>query len=180
MKEKLQKLLKPKRYRHSLGVAETAVVLAKKHGADEEKAYTAGLLHDMAKNISKEDSLNLCRKLGIKTNEIERQNPSLLHAPLGAELIKREFGIYDMEISSAIACHTVGKANMTLLDKIIYIADMIEPSRDFPGVEKLRKLSFSDIDKAMLECLRFTLEYNIKKGSLIHPASIDAWNSLII
>ncbi len=180
MKDKLKEMLKPKRYRHSLGVAESAVMLAKRHGCDEEKAYIAGLLHDAAKNISKEDSLRLCYEYGIKLNEVERRNPSLLHAPLGVEVVKREFGINDIEILSAIKCHTVGKAGMSLLDKIIYVADMIEPSRDYPGVDHLRKTAMDDIDEATLEGLKSSIEVNLKKGALIHPDSIAAWNDILI
>ncbi len=180
MKEKLQSMLKPKRYRHSLGVAESAVELAKRHGVDENKAYTAGLLHDAAKNLSDDEMIGACRDYGIEPNAVELNTPSLLHGAVAAELIKVEFGVFDQEISEAIRVHTVGKADMSDLDKIIYIADMIEPSRSFDGVERLRKLAPVDLDRAMAESLRQTLEYNLRKGTPIHPASVDAWNSLLL
>ncbi|MCX7715634.1 MAG: bis(5'-nucleosyl)-tetraphosphatase (symmetrical) YqeK [Clostridia bacterium] len=179
MKEKLKTLLNEKRYLHSIGVCETAVRLAEIYGADKEKAYVAGLLHDCAKNLSYEDAVQKCALLGVELDEVERSCPSLIHAPLGAKIAQTEFGVTDSEITSAIRCHTVGKAHMSLLDKIVYIADMIEPSRDFADVDMLRYLAETNLDKALLWTLDFTVTKMVKKGLLLHPNTVYARNQLI-
>ncbi|MDO5397276.1 MAG: bis(5'-nucleosyl)-tetraphosphatase (symmetrical) YqeK [bacterium] len=180
MKEKLKSVLKPKRYIHSLGVCDTAVKLAKQFGVDKEKAYLAGLLHDCAKCFEHEKQLELCKEYGIELSGITLECPAVIHAPLGAAVARAEYGIDDEEILQSIALHTTGGCNMTKLDKIIYIADMIEPSRDYKGVDGLRKEAGKDLDSAMLTALQSTLKFNIKKGSIIHPDTIDAWNDLLI
>lgn len=179
MTEKLKSALKPKRYIHSLGVCETAVKLAKQFEVDRDKAYLAGLLHDCAKCFEHEKQLELCRQYGIELSEITLECPAVIHAPLGAAVARSEYGIDDEEILRSIALHTTGGCDMTKLDKIIYIADMIEPSRDYKGVDSLRKAAKEDLDKAMLMALQSTLKFNIKKGSIVHPDTIDAWNDLL-
>ena len=141
MKQELEKRLKPSRFRHSLGVAETAVKLAKRFGADEERARVAGLLHDCAREFRNEDMVKEAEKRGIAIGEVERSMPLLLHADIGAVRVRELYGVEDAAISQAIARHTVGGPAMTVLDKIIWYADMIEPGRDFPGVDKLRELT---------------------------------------
>lgn len=180
MKEKLKSALKPKRYIHSIGVCDTAIKLAERFGADKEKAYIAGLLHDCAKCFDNEKQIELCSKYGIELSRITIECPAVIHAPLGAAVAKAEYGINDKEILQAIEFHTTGGCNMTKLDKIIYIADMIEPSRDYTGVDVLRKEAEKDLDNAMLMALQSTLEFNIKKRSIVHPYTIDAWNDLLI
>lgn len=180
MKEKLKAILKPKRYIHSIGVCDTALKLAELFDVDTKKAYIAGLLHDCAKCFDNEKQIELCNEYGIKLSRITLECPAVIHAPLGAAVAKAEYGINDEEILHAIAFHTTGGCNMTRLDKIIYIADMIEPSRDYPGVDALRKEAEKDLDSAMLMALKSTLEFNIKKGSIVHPDTIDAWNDLLI
>ncbi len=180
MRDKLEKMLKPKRYRHSLNVSAVAVKMADIFGVDTKKAEIAGLLHDCAKNLDKEESIELCRVYGVLLDSIEVANPSLIHAPLGAVLIRYEFGVGDSDIENAIRYHTVGRAGMSELEKIIYIADMIEPSRSFDGIEKLRKTAYEDLNRAMFEGLRFSLEFNIKRGVKIHGNSIEAWNDLLM
>ncbi len=180
MKEKLKGMLTKERYRHSKGVAETAVRLAERWGADEKKAYIAGLLHDCAKNIPAKESIELCKKLGVKLGALELAAPSIIHAPLGAELVKMEFGVFDGEISDAIRYHTVARSSMTRLDDIIYLADMIEPMRDFAGVEELRELSQLDLDAAMAAAFKESLTHNIKKDIPVHPNTLIAWNERIM
>lgn len=180
MMEKLKATLKPKRYIHSLGVCDTAIKLAKQFEVDSDKAYLAGLLHDCAKCFEHEKQLELCRQYGIELSKITLECPAVIHAPLGAAVAKTEYGIEDEEILRSIELHTTGGCDMTKLDKIIYIADMIEPSRDYKGVDSLRKAAKEDLDKAMLMALQSTLKFNIKKGSIIHPDTIDAWNDLLI
>ncbi len=180
MKDKLSEMLNEKRFRHSLGVCELSCELARRFGADVEKAYIAGLLHDCAKNIDNNRALKMCGEYGIELNEIELKNPALIHAPLGAEIVKREFGINDEEIYLAIKNHTVGRYGMGLLEKIIYIADMAEQTRDFPGVELIRKQLEKNLDEAVLTGLKFSMELNLKRGNLIHEDTIKAWNSIIM
>ncbi len=167
MEEQLKSLLTPERYAHSLGVMETAVELAKIYNADIEKARIAGLLHDNAKNL--DNIYERAKDLEVDLDEFEMNSPPLVHAKLGAETAKIEFGITDPEILDAIRWHTIGKPNMTLLEKIIFVADLTEPGRDFPDAEPLRKLSHENLDWAVAECIKSTIEVNKKRGNCIHP-----------
>ncbi|MCI5605016.1 MAG: bis(5'-nucleosyl)-tetraphosphatase (symmetrical) YqeK [Clostridia bacterium] len=180
MKEKLKKSLSEKRYKHSLGVADEAVRLAKMYGADTEKAYIAGLLHDCAKGYSAERQIELCNELNVHLDEDTIMCPPVVHGFLGVAIAESEYGIADDEILNAIKYHTVGKANMTLLEKIIYIADMTEVNRDFDGVDKLRKAVNKDLDKALLISIEQQFELQAKRRSVIHPNIIYMWNDLIL
>lgn len=179
MKDKLKKTLSEKRYKHSLGVCDEAVKLAKRYGADTDKAYIAGLLHDCAKGYSNDEQISLCQKYGIELDDMTLACKPVIHAPLGAEIARSEYGIDDEEILEAIRCHTVAKENMSLLDKIIYIADMIEPMRDFPGVDKLREAAEEDIDKVFIMGLKHSIVFNAQKNKIIHPDTISAWNYML-
>lgn len=180
MKNKLKSVLKESRYLHSIGVCETAVKMARLYGVDEEKAYIAGLLHDCAKCFSNEEQIKMCRDYGIELDEITLACPAVIHAPLGAAVARAEYGIEDEEILRSIRLHTTGGKNMTRLDKIIYIADMIEPTRDYSGVDELREIAFKNLDEAMKKSLQSTLRFNIQKGTVIHPDTLSAWNSLLL
>ncbi len=180
MKDKLKKTLKPKRYQHSMGVAKTAKKLAVRFGADADKAYLAGMLHDCAKLPDMKDQLKLAAKYGMEFDEITARCPAVIHAPLGARHAREEYGVDDVEILDAIEFHTVGRADMTLMDKIIYVADMIEPTRDFRGVGKLRRLAGKNIDDAFIACLKESIEHNAKKESVIHPNTLEAWNYMML
>ena len=177
MKKKLARSLKKKRYKHSIGVSREAVRMAKLFGADEEKAYIAGLLHDCEKCYEKDEQLEICKKYGVEVDRMTDLCPAVLHAPAGAALAEREYGIEDREILSAIRHHTTAGADMGLLDKIIYVADMTEPGRKYDGVETLRSLSAKDIDAAYTEALRQTLTFNIEKYAIVHPDTLEAWNA---
>lgn len=166
-KEELKKLLTPERYAHSIGVMETAVELAEIYGADTEKARIAGLLHDCAKNL--DDIYGRCRDLEVSLDEFELKSPPLVHAKLGAEFAKVHFGITDKEILEAIRWHTIGKPKMTLLEKIVFVADLTEPGRTFPDAEPLRALSRKNLDAALSECIKSTIEINKKRGNPVHP-----------
>lgn len=167
--ERLRELLNQERFSHSLGVRDTAVALAKIHGADAKKAELAGLLHDNAKNLT--DQYERCRELEVELDEFEQKNPALVHAKLGAETAKCEFGITDSEILDAIRYHTVGRRGMTLLEKIIFVADLTEPGRNFPDVPPIRELAKKDIDAAVCECVRSTIEINKTRGNDVHPSA---------
>ena len=182
MRQELQRRLKKERFAHSIGVANTAVKLAKKFGVDENKAYIAGLLHDCARQFENSDLPAEAEKRGIKIGEVENFMPLLLHSYIGAKMISEIYGVNDSEIEQAIYRHTVGAKNMTPLDKIIYFADMIEPNRNYPGVEKLRDLAenSNNLDEIILTSLDESIIFVVQKKSLVHPDTIDARNFLIL
>lgn len=180
MKEKLKKSLSEKRFRHCLGVAEEAARLAKIYGVDEEKAYTAGLIHDCAKGYTIDEQLRLCEKLNVELDDASRICPAVIHGFLGVEIAKREYGITDTEILNAIKYHTVGRAGMSILEKIIYISDMTEVNRNFPGVNKLREAVCRDLDETMIISIKQQLALYVKRLNTIHPNIILLWNDLIL
>lgn len=176
-RERLKAKLPPLRYEHSLGVSYTAMALAMRYEHDLDKAEIAGLLHDCAKHYTDDEIIKKCRKHEIPLEEAELSAPAVLHAKYGAWLAERRYGISDPEILSAIRWHTTGKADMSLLDKIIYIADYIEPRRDkAPDLPRMRKLAFEDLDLAMYEILEGTLQYLKKKGSNVDPMTNEAYD----
>ncbi|MHB1128123.1 MAG: bis(5'-nucleosyl)-tetraphosphatase (symmetrical) YqeK [Bacillota bacterium] len=178
--DKLSSLLSEARYNHSLNVSETAVRLARVHGVDTMAAKIAGLFHDYARDFSDEKLVEIAEAHGLVSSEVELYQPMLLHAPVGAYLVREEFDIKEPEILQAIARHTVGAPKMTHLEKVIYIADMIEPEREFDGVENLRLLAYNDLDRAILQALDYTIDYVVRKQQLIHPQSVRARNYLIL
>ncbi|MBR5615098.1 MAG: bis(5'-nucleosyl)-tetraphosphatase (symmetrical) YqeK [Clostridia bacterium] len=167
------------RFRHTMGVAETAVSLAKKWGADENKAYLAGLVHDCAKEIPPKDAVRKLEDFGYFPDELELQASALLHAPLGAYLTKEVFGIHDEDVLNAVRYHTTGRVGMTLLEKIIYVADFIEPGRKYTEAQLVRTLAESDIDAAVLKEADTVIKFTIDKGRMIHPDTILARNSML-
>ena len=181
MRELLAKSLKPSRYQHSLGVAETAVFLAERFGIDRAQAQVAGLLHDCAREFPNEDLIQEAEKRQIAVEPVEKQMPLLLHAYVGARLVVEKYGVNDKAVEQAIWRHTVGGAQMTKLDKIIWFADMIEPQRDYPGVEKLRELSrTASLDEMMLAGLTQSIAFVLQKGGLIHPDTVIARNEILL
>ena len=181
MARTLQRRLKRGRFVHSVGVANTALKLAKRFGADENKAYIAGLLHDCAREFENDELPAQAEKRGIPINDVERAMPLLLHAYIGAKMIREIYGVDDAEIAQAIHRHTVGAPDMTTLDKIIYFADMIEPNRNYPGVDKLRGLieTFS-LDEILLTALSESIIFVVQKNSLVHPETVAARNFLLL
>ena len=177
--DKLSHVLSTKRFQHSLDVSQSAAELAVQFGEDVEKAKLTGLLHDCARGLSSNNLLQIAEAFAIVVNDVESWQPILLHAPVGAELARKEYGVDDPQIYQAIALHTTGGRDMATLDKIIYLADCIEPSRDFPGIDKLRSLAFTDLDAAMLAAFDQSLHYVIELGLLIHPATIEGRNYLL-
>ena len=182
MRRELQRRLKKSRFAHSIGVANTAVKLAKKFGVDVDKAYTAGLLHDCAREFENEQLPAEAAKRGIEAGEVEKSMPLLLHAYIGAKMVQEIYGVDDAEIIQAIYRHTVGARDMTPLDKIIYFADMIEPNRDYPGVEELREFAekSSALDEIILKALDESIIFIVQKGTLLHPDTIAARNFLLL
>ena len=169
--------LKYKRIPHVLGTEQEAIRLAERYGADVEKARVAALLHDCTKKLDMEEQLALCRRYGIQLDELEQKALKLLHAKTGAAIARDVFGVDD-EIYRAIWWHTTGPAHMTLLEKIIYLADYIEPSRDFPGVDKLRSVCYKDLDEGLLLGLEMTIEEMTSMGNPVHHATIEARDAL--
>lgn len=180
MLDELSKRLSPKRLQHSIGVSQTAEELADLFGCDRQKAKIAGILHDLAREFPVDELLPRAQAFGIVVNDVEKAEPVLLHAPIAAKLAQRDFQIHDAEILQAIILHTTGGSQMSLLDKIIYVADMIEPSRSFLGLEELRTLAYVDLDKALLAALNQSIYYILDRGGLIHPDTIEARNDLLI
>ena len=176
----LEERLKPSRYRHSLGVADTAAALARRFGVDEAVARLAGLLHDAAREFPTETMIDEAEKRGIPIGPIERALPLLLHGPLGAFRLVEIYGVEDEAIRRAVSRHTVGGAGMTPLDKIIYFADMIEPNRNYPGVAGLRRLADSaSLNEMTLAGLNRSLIFVMEKGGLIHPDTVTARNEIL-
>ncbi len=173
LEEVVVSLLKPNRVAHVLGCRDTAVKLAKQWGADEPDAARAALLHDITKALDGPLQLTLCREYGVVLDDFAIQNPKTLHALTGSLVAERIFG-ENPRVVSAICSHTTGKAKMNTLEKIIYVADYMEPNRAFPGVEKLREAAFTDLDSAMVLGLKMTLDLLKSEGKTISPASVQA------
>ena len=160
MQKKLVKYLDEDRYEHTLGVMYMCAALAMAHGYDLNAAQTAGLLHDCAKCIPNKKKIKLCEQYHVELTDFEKEHPFLIHAKLGAYIAKTKYDIQDPDILSAITWHTTGRPDMSLLDKIVYIADYIEPLRDkAPDLETIRRIAFRDLDECMYVILRNTLEY---------------------
>lgn len=170
LQNKMKKVLETKRYEHTLGVAYTAANLAFVYEIDTKKALVAGLLHDCAKCLSHQKRISVCKKNEIDISDVERDNPVLLHAKVGAFYAKEKYGIQDEEILNAILYHTTGRPDMGILEKIIYVADYIEPHRKkLPKLSEIRKIAYRDIDVAIYMILENSLMY-LEKGD----AKIDS------
>lgn len=170
IRKAMEKTLDTKRYEHTLGVAYTAAALAMRYDANIKSAELAGLLHDCAKCMTDERRIFICEKHNININEIERRNPFLLHAKVGSFLAMEEYHVYDSDIINAILNHTTGRPDMSLLEKIMFVADYIEPNRkQAPDLKEIRKLAFLDLDQALLKILEDILEYLESTGCVMDP-----------
>ena len=178
-KQKLKERLDKERFEHSLGTAGVARDLASRYGYDEGKAYLAGLLHDYARGMSDRQLLQIAESNNLISHPVEEQVPVLLHGPVGSVLVRRDLGIEDREILEAISRHTTGFPGMSPLAEIIYLADIIEPSRNFDGIERLRSLSIQNLHIAVIAAIDCSIRYCLGKGLLIHPASIEARNEIL-
>ena len=176
IKSYLKANLKEKRYVHTLGVADTAKKLARINGVSEEKAEIAGLIHDIAKNLPKEIMQEIIEENNILLSEVEKNNSDLWHSIIGPIVAKEKLNIDDDEILSAMRWHTTGKENMSTLEKILYIADMIEPSRNFDGVKEIREITFKDLDKGVILGLTHSIKFLLTKDLLIDINTIKARN----
>ena len=163
--------LSEKRYGHTLRVADTTEDLARVHGIDTDRARLAALLHDAARETRPDEFLRLADQWELPIGGPERQSPKLLHGPVAAKLARRELGVDDEEVLEAVRAHTTGKPLMGPLALALYVADKIEPARDYPSVESLRTLAREDLYKAAAESLRRAIDHNERRGRPIHPAS---------
>lgn len=174
-KEHLQKRLSEKRYFHSLCVAEEAVRLADRYGGDRSKAYLAGLLHDVLKDTDDKEQLKFAKQFGIILSDLELNAPKLYHSIIGSEYIRQVLGVTDPEIISSVRYHTTAKADMTLLEKILYLADYTSRDRDYDGVDKMREAVEQSMEKAMKIALQYTVEDLTSRGLPVHPDTLAAY-----
>ncbi len=179
LKEKLKERLASQHYKHSVRTAEAAARMARAFGVDEEKAYLAGLLHDYSRSTSAGQLVSEAERLGFEINPVEAAFPYLLHAKVGARLVELDLNIKDKEIIEAIENHTIGSTLMSKLDKIIYVADMIEPGRPHEGLDVLRRIALEDLDEVFEKAYVHSFEYLIRSKQLIHPLTVEIWNKLI-
>jgi predicted HD superfamily hydrolase involved in NAD metabolism len=166
------------RYQHTMGVVESAITLAEQYGANVKQAELAAIFHDYAKFRPKDEMKDIIETKGFPTDLLD-YNSELWHAPAGAYLVEKEAGITDKEVLDAIRYHTSGRPGMTLLEKIIYLADYIEPGRHFPGVEEVREMAKEDLDLALLKAVQNTILFLMKKNQTVYPDSFHTYNDLI-
>lgn len=172
-KKFLRERLSEKRFNHSLGVAKTARKLAEIYGADEKKAYLAGLLHDITKNLGPSEQIEFCIKHGIEMSADDIESPQVLHAVTGEWYLRKVIGITDEEVLSAARYHTTGRKGISLLEKIVYVADFTEPGRDYSDADYYRALSEKDLDRALFEGMRWIMEDKRRKGEKIHKDTVE-------
>ncbi|OYD07616.1 bis(5'-nucleosyl)-tetraphosphatase (symmetrical) YqeK [Paludifilum halophilum] len=177
-KRAVREQLTQTRWEHTLRVVDTALELAERFGADPQKADTAALLHDYCKFWSRERMREVILRRGLP-EDLLQHNLELWHAPVGAEVVQDEFGIGDADILNAIRYHTSGRPHMTLLEKVIFLADYIEPGRRFPGVEDVRRLARENLDRAILQSLDNTLRFLIQRGQKVYPLTLAARNYML-
>lgn len=182
--EECRKVVKPRlseaRWKHSQNVSKEAVRLAKKYGADPQKAEIAGLLHDVMKDTAPEEQLQMMQRFGIILTNVELAAPKLWHAMSGAAFLERELGMQDADILNAVRYHTTARKGMSLLEQVIYIADFTSAERDYDGVEEMRKAADTSLEEAMVEGLAFTIQDLSEKKAPIHPDTFYAYNEVII
>lgn len=179
IKHYIKEHLNEARFIHSLGVMETSEKLALHYNENSKKARIAGLCHDCAKNLSRDELISIAKENGEELSQIYINAPQLLHGLVGAHISRVVFGIEDEDILNSIRYHTTGRKGMSLLEKIIYISDYIEPSRNFKGIHELRRLTYIDLDKVLLKSFDDTITYTVSRGSLLHIDTIEARNYLL-
>ncbi|MFI3150389.1 bis(5'-nucleosyl)-tetraphosphatase (symmetrical) YqeK [Streptococcus suis] len=177
--EKIRVAMKPARFQHVLGVEQAALALADRYGCDPKKASLAALLHDYAKEVEDQVFLDLIAKYDLDRDLLNWDN-NIWHGVVGAYKIAEDFGLKDEEIFQAIQRHTVGAGQMTLLDKVLYVADYIEPNRDFPGVDEARRIAKESLDKAVAYETAQTISYLAKKGIPIYPQTLETYNGYVV
>ena len=177
--KRLKEVLSPSRFEHSLRVVETSLEFAKNIKIDESKLVLAALIHDRCKEFPKDNLIKICVDSGRILNLAEKVNPDILHGPAGAIIIKGEWGIKDKEVLRAVEYHTTAAPYMSLIEKIIYLADTLEPARDHKGVNELRRLAKENLNSAYKLTLDYTIQHVLEKGSALHPYTVEARNSIL-
>lgn len=177
--ELVEKQLTERRYQHTLGVTESSIELANRYGADVKKAELAAIFHDYAKFRPKDEMRGIIVSQGMTSTLLDFHS-ELWHAPVGAYLVEKEAGITNTEILDAIRYHTSGRVGMTLLDKVIYLADYIEPGRLFPGVDEVRETAKISLNQAVIEAMRNTIVFLMKKKQAVYPDTFHSYNDLIM
>ncbi len=180
IKKYAKTVLSEKRFAHTVNVAEEAKRLATVWGADSDRAYLAGIIHDIEKEIPKSQALGILAEYGYIPDETEKQNPELLHGKLAAYIARDKFGIDDDEVLSAVAYHTTGRPGMSLLEKIIYVADFTEPARTYPEADGIRELADNNIDKAVLYQADMVIKFIIEKGRPLHIDTVNTRNYFLL
>lgn len=178
MRELLRRSLKPKRFCHSCAVFDEALKLADRFDADRDKVAVAALLHDCGREVPTPEGPRKAAELGLQPDPVVCAQPILAHPLLGAWYAEHKYGVTDPEILDAIRLHTTGGPDMTQTAKIVFLADMTEPARDFPGVDELRSLCRKDLDKAMLQAYKDTMAYLLGQDLLVHPDAVAGYNQL--
>lgn len=182
--ENYLEILRPRmgerRLRHSVAVCKEAVRLAEKYGANPEKAEVAGILHDICKETPDVEQLRILSDFGIMLTSVEKKEPKLHHAMSGSVYIRQQLAVSDPDIVNAVRYHTTARAGMSLLEKVIYLADFTSADRDYPGVQKMRELVEAGIPPAMEFALRFTVSDLCERGCCIHPDTISAYNEVML
>jgi len=179
MMERVRTEMPERRWQHTLGVMETSIVLAQRFGVDPVKAEIAAILHDVAKYWPTARMETVIREQGLPA-ELLQYDKELWHAPVGAFVAEHDFGVTDIEVLDAIRYHTSGRENMTLMDKVVCLADYIEPGRDFPGVEAMRELAEHHLEKSLIAGFDSTIAFLLKQGKRIFPLTVAARNDLIL
>ena len=177
--EEIKQRLRENRYKHSIGVMEMAEELARFYNLDIKKARLIGLAHDIAKHMTMEEVNEYTEKYGVELDELEKNNHQLIHAKIGADICKRKYN-FDDHMTNAVLYHTTGHPDMDMMAKIIFVADKVERTRNYEGVEELRSLAFKDIDKVIINIIDFTAKRCVDEGRLIHPYSIETRNKLLM
>jgi len=179
IKKRLSQLSTPERFEHAINVARVAQDLAIKYGGDTNRAKIAGLLHDCAKDLDEDTLKEMLSGFKIELDSVMKRIPKLWHPLVGAVIAEREFRINDPSILRAIRIHSTGAAEMSLLDKIVFLSDNIEPLRNNEGVQEIREMAKDDLDRAVLKVLDRGIMYLVKKGLLIHPLTLEARNDML-
>ena len=179
IKNDLKEMLSEKRFAHSVAVASQAVKLAEIYGEDPNKALIAGLVHDACKELSKQEQLKMINKFGIILDDIEKTEPNIWHGYAASGFITEKWGILDKDICSAVKYHTCGRGNMTVLEKIIFVADLTSLDRDYPDSTPIRETSYKSLDRAIYECYLYIIPFILNRGGRITQNTLDCYNCAV-
>lgn len=179
IKHELGSMLSQKRFQHSMAVAYQASILADIYGVDKEKAYLAGLVHDACKEISNDEQLKIINKFGIMLTDIEKTEPNIWHGYAASGYITEKWGITDIDVCNAVKYHTCGRGNMSVLEKIIFVADLTSLDRKYPDSEKIRSISLSSLDEAIYNCYLYVIPFILNRKSRITQNTLDCYNDAV-